>query len=151
MITIALSKGRQLNDFIAYLKKQNLMDWVTPLEAVSRELVVYAPNMRFLLVKGDDVPVYVEERGAGELLVTSMDYDGMQQGFDHTLLSIIEEASSLPIIASGGAGQADHFVDLFLDTDVSAGLAASIFHDETVSIQEVKNLCSLKGVPMRHV
>lgn len=93
----------------------------------------------------------VEERGAGELLITSMDYDGMQQGFDHKLLSIIQQASSLPVIASGGAGQAEHFVDLFLETDVSAGLAASIFHDDTVSIQDVKDLCSLKGVPMRHV
>lgn len=93
----------------------------------------------------------VEERGAGELLVTSMDYDGMQNGFDHALLSKIQKEVSIPIIASGGAGSADDFVSLFLETDVSAGLAASIFHDEDVTIQEVKDLCDLKGVPMRHV
>lgn len=93
----------------------------------------------------------VERRGAGELLVTSMDYDGMQQGFDHKLLSLIQEAVSIPVIASGGAGSADHFADLFLETDVSAGLAASIFHDEDVTIHEVKELCESKGVKMRHV
>lgn len=93
----------------------------------------------------------VEARGAGELLITSMDYDGMQQGFDHTLLSKIKESVNIPVIASGGAGQAQHFADLFEHTDVSAGLAASIFHDEDVSIQEVKDLCQLKGVSMRVV
>lgn len=93
----------------------------------------------------------VEARGAGELLVTSMDYDGMQQGFDHVLLSKIQELVSIPVIASGGAGSAEDFVTLFLETDVSAGLAASIFHDEDVTIQSVKDLCDMKGVPVRHV
>lgn len=93
----------------------------------------------------------VEKDGAGELLVTSMDYDGMQQGFDHTLLSLIQDSINIPVIASGGAGNANHFADLFSKTDVSAGLAASIFHDEEVTIQEVKDLCSQKGVPIRHV
>lgn len=93
----------------------------------------------------------VEALGAGELLVTSMDYDGMQQGFDHKLLSLIQGMATIPVIASGGAGSADHFSDLFIETNVSAGLAASIFHDEDVSIQEVKDLCIQKGVPMRSV
>lgn len=93
----------------------------------------------------------VEQLGAGELLVTSMDYDGMQKGFDHKLLKLIQDSVNIPVIASGGAGNAQHFADLFLKTDVSAGLAASIFHDEEVSIQEVKDLCTKKGVPIRHV
>uniref|UniRef100_UPI00352B2DA5 imidazole glycerol phosphate synthase subunit HisF n=1 Tax=Aerococcus urinaeequi TaxID=51665 RepID=UPI00352B2DA5 len=93
----------------------------------------------------------VEELGAGELLVTSMDYDGMQQGFDHKLLKLIQDSVNIPVIASGGAGNAQHFVDLFKETDVSAGLAASIFHDEDVAIQEVKDLCTKEGVAMRHV
>lgn len=93
----------------------------------------------------------VEELGAGELLVTSMDYDGMQQGFDHKLLKLIHDSVNIPVIASGGAGNAQHFVDLFKETDVSAGLAASIFHDEDVAIQEVKDLCTKEGVAMRHV
>lgn len=93
----------------------------------------------------------VEELGAGELLVTSMDYDGMQHGFDHKLLKLIQDSVNIPVIASGGAGNAQHFVDLFKETDVSAGLAASIFHDEDVAIQEVKDLCTKEGVAMRHV
>ncbi|MFC6464102.1 imidazole glycerol phosphate synthase subunit HisF [Marinilactibacillus sp. GCM10026970] len=93
----------------------------------------------------------VETLGAGELLVTSMDFDGMQQGFDHKLLRLIQESVNIPVIASGGAGTAAHFSELFSETDVSAGLAASIFHDEDVSIQEVKDLCIKKGVPMRNV
>lgn len=93
----------------------------------------------------------VEELGAGELLVTSMDYDGMQQGFDHKLLAEIKKKVTIPVIASGGAGNAQHFVDLFLETDVSAGLAASIFHDGKVSIKEVKDLCLARGVAMRNV
>ncbi|GEK88189.1 cyclase [Alkalibacterium putridalgicola] len=101
-------------------------------------------------VKALDWVKEVEARGAGELLITSMDYDGMQQGFDHELLKKIKETVTIPVIASGGAGNAQHFADLFQNTDVSAGLAASIFHDEDVSIHEVKDLCQLKGVPMRH-
>jgi cyclase len=93
----------------------------------------------------------VEALGAGELLVTSMDYDGMKQGFDHRLLRLIEQAVHIPVIASGGGGNAQHFADLFKETDVSAGLAASIFHDEEVSIAEVKDGCSTKGVSMRYV
>ncbi|SEK83039.1 cyclase [Carnobacterium iners] len=93
----------------------------------------------------------VEALGAGELLVTSMDYDGMRQGFDHRLLRLIEQAVHIPVIASGGGGNAQHFADLFKETDVSAGLAASIFHDEEVSITEVKDSCSKKGVLMRYV
>lgn len=110
MITIALSKGRQLNDFIAYLKKQNLMDWVTPLEAVSRELVVYAPNMRFLLVKGEDVPVYVEE-GVADLGITGSDvlYEQKRMinnlmdlpfGYCHFAIAAKEPKEVYPVVAT---------------------------------------------------
>ncbi len=93
----------------------------------------------------------VEALGAGELLVTSMDFDGMKQGFDHRLLNKIQALVSIPVIASGGGGNAQHFADLFKETDVSAGLAASIFHDEEVSIAEVKQCCTENGVDMRNV
>lgn len=72
MITIALSKGRQLQDFIAFLKQQNLTSWYTALESVSRELLVETKDTRFLLVKGEDVPVYVEE-GVADLGITGSD------------------------------------------------------------------------------
>ena len=93
----------------------------------------------------------VEALGAGELLVTSMDYDGMKQGFDHRLLNKIQALVSIPVIASGGDGNAQHFAALFKETDVSAGFAASIFHDEEVSIAEVKECCTENGVDMRNV
>ncbi|MBP1920008.1 imidazole glycerol phosphate synthase subunit HisF [Youngiibacter multivorans] len=93
----------------------------------------------------------VQDLGAGELLVTSMDYDGMKQGFDHRLLKKLMSIVNIPIIASGGGGNARHFVDLFKETDVSAGLAASIFHDEQVSIAEVKEACAKEGVAIRNV
>lgn len=91
----------------------------------------------------------VESLGAGELLVTSMDYDGVKQGFDHTLLSEIKKHVSIPIIASGGGGNSQHFVDLFKQTDVSAGLAASIFHDKETTVQAVKSHLIKEGVDVR--
>jgi len=110
MITIALSKGRQLHDFITYLKEQRLTDWVTPLEAVSRELVVYAPNMRFLLVKGDDVPVYVEE-GVADLGITGSDvlYEQKRMinnlmdlpfGYCHFAIAAKEPKEVYPVVAT---------------------------------------------------
>ncbi|WP_208559334.1 ATP phosphoribosyltransferase [Marinilactibacillus kalidii] len=72
MITIALSKGRQLKDFINYLEEKELTDWSSALNAISRELVVELPDVRFLLVKGEDVPVYVEE-GVADLGITGSD------------------------------------------------------------------------------
>ncbi|WP_114603702.1 imidazole glycerol phosphate synthase subunit HisF [Staphylococcus sp. EZ-P03] len=91
----------------------------------------------------------VEDLGAGELLVTSMDYDGVKQGFDHRLLKQINDRVSIPIIASGGGGNAQHFADLFKATDVSAGLAASIFHDKETTIGAVKAFLKDEGVNVR--
>lgn len=90
-----------------------------------------------------------QELGAGELLVTSIHYDGMKQGFDLDLLKTLRQNLDIPVIASGGAGKAEHFVDLFLETDVAAGLAASVFHNGTVQIGDVKRLCEEAGVVMR--
>ncbi|WP_088006255.1 imidazole glycerol phosphate synthase subunit HisF [Indiicoccus explosivorum] len=90
-----------------------------------------------------------ERLGAGEILLTSMDTDGMKQGFDHELLLAVKQRVSVPVIASGGAGNAEHFVNLFTETDVSAGLAASIFHNKEVSIHEVKELSKRNGVAVR--
>lgn len=91
----------------------------------------------------------VEALGAGELLITSMTHDGMKQGFDVTHLHEIERRVNIPIIASGGGGQPSHFVDLFNQTDVSAGLAASILHDKETTVNEIKSLMSEGGIPVR--
>ncbi|PTE89814.1 imidazole glycerol phosphate synthase subunit HisF, partial [Staphylococcus cohnii] len=76
-------------------------------------------------------------------------HDGMKQGFDVTHLHEIEQRVNIPIIASGGGGKPSHFVDLFKQTDVSAGLAASILHDKETTVDEIKTCMSEGGIPVR--
>lgn len=88
-------------------------------------------------------------RGAGELLVTSMDTDGHQKGYDIAMLRAISEAVTVPVIASGGAGGPEHMLAALTDGKADAVLAASIFHFGTYSIREVKEYLAAHGVPMR--
>ena len=88
-------------------------------------------------------------RGAGELLVTSMDRDGTQEGFDCDLLSAIAAATSVPVIASGGAGTLEHFAQAVTRGHADAVLAASVFHDGVYSVDEVKAAMARDGVPVR--
>ena len=91
-----------------------------------------------------------QEKGAGELVVNSIDTDGVKGGFDLEMLSEIAKRVSIPIIASGGAGNMEHFNTLFKSVPgVDAGLAASIFHRREVSIEDLKRYLAGKGVPMR--
>lgn len=90
-----------------------------------------------------------EQRGAGELLVTSMQHDGTKGGFAIELLKELDAITSIPIIASGGAGSAQHFVDVFQKSGVDAALAASIFHFGEVPIPELKNELRTKGISVR--
>ncbi|WP_077309275.1 imidazole glycerol phosphate synthase subunit HisF [Terribacillus halophilus] len=90
-----------------------------------------------------------EARGAGEILLTSMDADGVKTGYDLPLTKAIVEKVRIPVIASGGCGSPDHITEVFQKTDVSAALAASIFHDKTFSIEEVKQSCQQEGVRIR--
>ncbi|MFC5735144.1 imidazole glycerol phosphate synthase subunit HisF [Cytobacillus gottheilii] len=89
------------------------------------------------------------ERGAGELLLTSMDADGEKKGFNIALTKAVSEAVSVPVIASGGAGNADHFAEAFLDGKADAALAASIFHYKETSVAEVKESVKQRGVCIR--
>ncbi|MEK8179108.1 imidazole glycerol phosphate synthase subunit HisF [Flavobacterium buctense] len=91
----------------------------------------------------------VEALGAGELLVTSMNNDGSKNGFALEITNAISEAVSIPVIASGGAGNAEDFIDLFTKTEVSAGLAASIFHFNEVPIATLKNILKTQNIPIR--
>ncbi|PAF19274.1 imidazole glycerol phosphate synthase subunit HisF [Terribacillus saccharophilus] len=90
-----------------------------------------------------------EARGAGEILLTSMDADGVKTGYDLSLTKAIVDEVRIPIIASGGCGSPEHITEVFQETDVSAALAASIFHDKTFSIEEVKQSCQQEGVRIR--
>ena len=92
---------------------------------------------------------YGEAEGAGELVINSMDTDGVKNGFDLPLLTEIAHAVDIPIIASGGAGNMEHFVELFAVPGMDAGLAASIFHYRQVGIPALKEYLSGKGILMR--
>jgi cyclase len=91
----------------------------------------------------------MEDSGAGELLVTSMDRDGTQIGYDIELMSKISLKVNIPIIASGGVGNLDHLVDGIKLGNASAVLAASIFHYGTFSLKQAKEYLDLKGIPVR--
>lgn len=81
----------------------------------------------------------VEDRGAGEILLTSMDFDGTQKGFDIQMNKLVSDLVKIPVIASGGAGaNYQHFVDVFKNTNVDAALAASIFHFDTLPVDTLK-------------
>ena len=88
-------------------------------------------------------------RGAGELLVTSMDSDGHQKGYDLAMLRAISEAVTLPLIASGGAGGPEHMAAARIEGTADAVLAASIFHFGTYSIRQVKEYLAAEGIPVR--
>lgn len=87
-----------------------------------------------------------EERGAGALLITSIDTDGAYTGFDMPFLKLASEAVSIPIIASGGASGIQDFIDLFQQTNLEAGLAASIFHKGEVAIEDLKAALIAEGI-----
>lgn len=88
-------------------------------------------------------------RGAGEILLTSMDCDGEKSGFHIELTQAISEAVSVPVIASGGAGNAEHFQEVFEEGKADAALAASIFHYKETSVKEVKTFLKKQGVVVR--
>jgi cyclase len=90
-----------------------------------------------------------ESRGAGEILLTSMDSDGTRAGFDCELTAAVSEAVSIPVIASGGAGTVDHFVDVFGRGKADAALAASIFHFGVSSARALKEELARAGVSVR--
>ena len=90
-----------------------------------------------------------ERRGAGEILLTSMDGDGTKAGYDLNVTRQIADAVSIPVIASGGAGELSHFYDAFSEGHADAALAASLFHYKELTIREVKEYLRDKGIPVR--
>jgi cyclase len=91
----------------------------------------------------------VEERGAGEILFTSMDHDGTKNGFANEALAKLSNELNIPIIASGGAGTESHFADTFLDGKADAALAASVFHFKEIEIKDLKRYLIDKNIAMR--
>ncbi|HIC89044.1 MAG TPA: imidazole glycerol phosphate synthase subunit HisF [Anaerolineae bacterium] len=93
----------------------------------------------------------VEDRGAGEILLTSMDHDGTQDGYNIPLTRAVADAVGIPVIASGGAGKLEHFYQALTAGGADAALAASLFHYRQLSIGEVKRYLAKRGVPVRLV
>ena len=91
----------------------------------------------------------MQERGAGEILLTSMDKDGTKDGYDIALTKLISDSLNIPIIASGGAGKLEHFKSVLEKGKASAILAASIFHFGEISIKQVKSYLRSEGIPVR--
>ena len=91
----------------------------------------------------------VEELGAGEILLTSMDCDGTKAGYDIELTRAVADAVSIPVIASGGAGTLEHFYDALTEGGADAALAASLFHYKELEIREVKDYLAEKGISVR--
>ena len=91
----------------------------------------------------------VEKLGAGEILLTSMDFDGTKNGYDIKLTEAVAKAVNIPVIASGGAGKLEHFFDVFTKTGADAALAASIFHYNEIPIADVKNYLKERSIAVR--
>lgn len=148
----------------AAVKKPNLLDEMA--KAFGVQFVVLAVDTRsidgknYVHLRGGRERTEIEtehwiaqaqDRGAGEILLTSMDHDGTKNGFDLPLLTKINQTVQIPVIASGGAGNQEHFVDVFHQTGVDAALAASVFHYGTIRIPELKETLQKSGVPIRPV
>lgn len=90
-----------------------------------------------------------EDRGAGEILFTSMAHDGTKAGFANEMLAILSDKVNIPVIASGGAGKMEHFADAFIKGKADAALAASVFHFEEIQIPDLKSFLHQKGIAVR--
>lgn len=91
----------------------------------------------------------IEQLGAGEICLNSIDTDGVRGGFDLPMLKAVVNAVKIPVIASGGAGKLSDFAEAFIETNCSAALAASLFHFRELAIDDVKNDCRQKGIVVR--
>ena len=90
-----------------------------------------------------------EQRGAGEILFTSMTHDGVKEGYPNEALAVLSETLKIPVIASGGAGKKEHFKDVFTKGKADAALAASVFHFGEINIPELKNYLKNEGITVR--
>jgi cyclase len=91
----------------------------------------------------------VQDRGAGEIVLNCMASDGVRQGYDIEQLAVVRDACRVPLIASGGAGAPDHFVDVFRRARVDGALAASVFHSGTIAIPDLKRHLAASNIEVR--
>ena len=91
----------------------------------------------------------VQERGAGEIVLNCMTNDGVRRGYDVTKLKAVRAVCDVPLVASGGAGAPEHFVNVFEKAGVDAALAASVFHSGAIAITDLKTTLAASGIEMR--
>jgi imidazole glycerol-phosphate synthase subunit HisF len=147
--TAALADPRIVTDIAGRFGSQAV---VVAIDACRRggAWAVYAKSAR--LDAGRDVVGWAreaEDRGAGEILLTSIDRDGTRSGFDCDLTAEVSDAVSIPVIASGGAGGFEHFVEVFTRGRADAALAASVFHYRESGVADLKRFLAKNGVPVR--
>ncbi len=123
----------------------------TPPDAAPRWEVVINGGRKPTGIDAIEWAINAVERGAGEILLTSMDADGTLKGFDIELTRAIAEAVSVPVIASGGAGNMQHFAEVLTEGKADAALAASLFHDGKLFIPDLKQYLAQQNIPIRPV
>jgi cyclase len=128
-VVVAIDAKREGDGFAVYARSGT--------QAVSRDALQWARE--------------AAERGAGEILLTSIDRDGTRAGFDCALTAGVSDAVSIPVIASGGAGEFAHFLEVFTAGRADAALAASIFHFQEHAVSDLKQFLAAHGVPVRLV
>ncbi len=117
---------------------------------IDNEWIVYVNGGRTpTMLKAKDWAGKAEELGAGEILLTSMNNDGMKTGFSIDITGEVSSSVNIPVIASGGAGTMEHFRDVFFNTGCSAALAASIFHFGEIDIRDLKNYLRNENISVR--
>jgi len=146
-IVVAIdAKLVQSSEFIVHRKKER----ITNHELLTKKWQVYINGGRTIAeLEAISWAKKAAELGAGEILLTSMDYDGTKDGYDINLTKEVTEAVNIPVIASGGAGKLEHFYEVLTKAGADACLAASIFHYQEYSIKQVKEYLRDKGVPVR--
>ncbi len=162
-VDVLLSSGADKTSInSAAVRRPELIDEMA--KAFGSQFVVLAVDAKeidgewFVHLNGGRIPTDVklldwvreaENRGAGEILFTSMNHDGVKQGFACDITAKVSDAVSIPVIASGGAGTMAHFYDVFTKGKADAGLAASIFHFREIAIGELKEYLDGKGITVR--
>jgi imidazole glycerol-phosphate synthase subunit HisF len=151
--TAALQRPDLINEGAAMFGSQCIVVGVDSMNIRGRDTVYsHTGRAETTNATGRDTREWIQEaqaRGAGEIVLNAMNQDGMKQGYDLQLLSMVNHGLHIPLVASGGAGQLQDFVDVFTEGGADAALASSVFHFGDTSIKQVKIRMSASGIPVR--
>ncbi len=145
----AVGRPQLINELAATFGSQCIVVAIDSRNQHGKNLVHTHGGSRPTILETLSWALEVEERGAGEILLTSMDHDGTKTGFANELTCQLSTELTIPIIASGGGGAVGHFVEVFTSGKADAALAASIFHFNEVDIMDLKKQLRAAGLPMR--